>query len=124
MGLKARLGTESASDIADFVAGIRPEHRATFDSLRQLIGKVAPQASESLKWGTLAYDLNGSLFALSANAKVVNLYILTVGHLAKYQDVIGHIPQSKCVLRFAPDLEPPLGTLRTVMKAAVAAHSR
>ena len=78
-----------------------------------------PDADVSIKWGTIAYDLDGSLFALSTNKKHVNLYILTVGLLAEYADELAGIPQSKCVLRFAPGDQVPLNTLRKVMTDAV-----
>ncbi len=123
MGAKVR-SPRASGDIDAFVAGIAPEHRATFTSLRGLIKQVAPEATETLKWGTLAYDYNGSLFALSAPKGVVNLYILTVGLLAKHQDLLGAIPQSKCCLRFAPSAKPPLPALRKVMNAAVAASAK
>ena len=124
MGFKARTMREGSSDIDGFIAGIAPEHKDTFVKLRNLIRKVAPQTTETLKWGTLAFDWNGNLFALSAPKKVVNLYILTIGLLAKHQDKLSGIPQSKCCLRFSPGDEIPLPALRAVMKEAVATASR
>ena len=120
MGFKARPKRAASADIGSFVAGIAPDHKANFDALHTLIQQVAPQASQSLKWGTLAYDLNGSLFALSASKKVVNLYILTLGVIAQHKSELVGIPQSNCVLRFAPDRELPMAALTTVMKVAIA----
>lgn len=107
-------------DAADNFRDSVPEaHRPTFDRLQELIEELVPDAEVSVKWGTIAYDLHGSLFALSTNQKFVNLYILTVGLLAEYSDELAGIPQSKCVLRFGPDDELPLSTLRTIMTDAV-----
>ncbi len=94
-------------------------HRAAFAALQALAEELVPDAEVSVKWGTIAYDLDGSLFALSANKKHVNLYILTVGLLAEYSTELAGIPQSKCVLRFSPDADLPLTTLRRVMTTAV-----
>lgn len=117
----ASTGNNSASDIAAFVAGISTEHRETFDALRALIKRVAPGTTESLKWGTLAYDQDGSLFALSAPKKDVNLYILELGIIAAHPEEVAGIPRSNCVLRFRAGVKPPIAKLTRVMKAAVAA---
>ena len=108
-----------AVDKASFRDAIPDPHRPTFTMLEQLIEELVPDADVSIKWGTIAYDLAGSLFALSANKKHVNLYILTVGLLAEYADDLAGIPQTKCVLRFSPSAEVPLETLRKVMTDAV-----
>ena len=108
-----------SEDISSFCDSIPDSHRPTFKLLHDLIEALVPDAKVSVKWGTLAYDLDGSLFALSANKKHVNLYILTVGLLAEYADELAGIPQSKCVLRFGPGDEVPLATLRKVMTDAV-----
>lgn len=106
-------------DIATFCDSIPESHQPTFRRLQELIEELVPDAEVSLKWGTMAYDLDGSLFALSVNKKHVNLYILTLGLLAEYADELAGIPQSKCVLRFRPDAEVPLETLHEVMADAV-----
>lgn len=106
-------------DKASFCDSIPDSHQPTFRRLQQLIEELVPGAEVSIKWGTMAYDLDGSLFALSANKKHVNLYILTLGLLAEYADELAGIPQSKCVLRFSPGAEVPLATLRKVMAEAV-----
>lgn len=111
------MSTDPTAD--DFSASIAEGHRPTFDTLQALIEELVPDAEVSVKWGTLAYDLDGSLFALSTNRQHVNLYILTVGLLAEFGDALAGIPQSKCVLRFAPGDELPLDTLREVMTTAV-----
>lgn len=107
------------AEIADFAETIPEKHRPTFRALQELIDEVAPETATSLKWGTIAYDLEGSLFALSANKTHVNLYILTVGLLAEFEEELAGISQSKCVLRFGPKAEPPIETLRRVMTTAV-----
>ena len=110
---------DNSVDKASFRDSIPDSHRPTFTLLQQLIEELVPDADVSIKWGTIAYDLDGSLFALSANKKHVNLYILTVGLLAEYADDLAGIPQSKCVLRFSPSAEVPVETLRKVMTDAV-----
>ena len=106
-------------DRDNFRDSIADSHRPMFELLQQLIEELVPEAEVSFKWGTIAYDLNGSLFSLSTNKKHVNLYVLTVGLLAEYSEELTGIPQSKCVLRFSPDAEVPLDTLRKVMTDAV-----
>ena len=110
---------DHSSEIAEFVESIPAAHRPTFTALQELIEELAPDAVATLKWGTIAYDLDGSLFALSANKKQVNLYILMVGLLAEFESELAGIPQSKCVLRFPPAAELPLETLRRVMSTAL-----
>ncbi len=110
---------DNSVDTVSFRDSIPDSHQPTFTLLQQLIEELVPDAEVSIKWGTMAYDLDGSLFALSANKKHVNLYILTVGLLAEYADDLAGIPQSKCVLRFSPSAEVPLETLRKVMTDAV-----
>jgi len=111
--------SERSAAAAEFRRPIPESHRPAFTALQDLIEDLVPDAVVSVKWGTIAYDLDGSLFALSANKKHVNLYVLTVGLLAEYSAELAGIPQSKCVLRFSPDAELPLATLRRVMRAAV-----
>lgn len=110
---------DDSAGVADFLESIPESHRPVFTALRELIEELVPEADVSVKWGTLAYDLDGSLFALSASKKHVNLYVLTLGLLAEYSGELAGIPQSKCVLRFAPSAELPLETLRRVMTTAV-----
>ncbi len=109
----------SQAEREGFRKSVPETHQPIFAQLQELIEELAPDAEVSVKWNTLAYDLDGSLFALSTNKKHVNLYILTVGLLAEYADQLAGIPQSKCVLRFGPGDEVPLETLRTVMTDAV-----
>ena len=112
-------GADESASVADFLESIPESHRPVFTALQRLIEEVVPEAEVSVKWGTLAYDLDGSLFALSANKKQVNLYVLTLGLLAEYSKELAGIPQSKCVLRFGPRADLPLETLRCVMTTAV-----
>ena len=112
-------GADDSAGIAAFLESVPEAHRPVFAALKGLIEELVPEADVSLKWGTLAYDLDGSLFALSASKKRVNLYVLTVGLLAEFGDELAGIPQSKCVLRFGPSAELPLETLRRVMTVAV-----
>lgn len=111
--------SDPSAAAAELQKSIPEAHRTAFTALLALIEELVPDAEVSVKWGTIAYDLDGSLFALSANKKHVNLYILTVGLLAEYSTELAGIPQSKCVLRFSPDAELPLETLREVMTTAV-----
>ena len=110
---------DKSVDEARFRESIADSHQPTFTLLQELIEELVPDAEVSIKWGTMAYDLKGSLFALSANKKHVNLYILTVGLLAEYADELAGITQSKCVLRFSPGADVPVETLRRVMTDAV-----
>ena len=107
------------TEITEFADSVLEAHQPKFRALQELIDELVPEATATLKWGTIAYDLDGSLFALSANKKHVNLYILTLGLLAEYSNELAGIPQSKCVLRFSPNAELPLETLRRVMTEAV-----
>ncbi|MBT8489114.1 MAG: DUF1801 domain-containing protein [Gemmatimonadetes bacterium] len=113
-------GTKDFTDVADYLESIPEKQRPVFTALQGLLEEVVPDADVSVKWGALAYDLDGgSMFALSANKKQVNLYILTLGLLAEFSEELAGIPQSKCVLRFSPKDEPPMETLRRVMTTAV-----
>ena len=114
------MDADVASEIAELEGSLAEAHRPHFGALKGLIEELVPEAEVSVKWGTIAYDLDGSLFALSANRKQVNLYVLTLGLLAEFADELAGIPQSKCVLRFAPGDELPLESLRKVMTEAVA----
>ncbi len=109
----------ASTDEMSFRDSVPESHQPTFIELQDLIEELVPDAEVSVKWGTLAYDLDGSLFALSTNKKHVNLYILTVGLLAEYAEDLAGIPQSKCVLRFGPSAEVPIDTLRKIMTDAV-----
>ena len=110
---------DNSVDRVSFLDSIPEVHQPTFKQLQQLVEELVPDAEVNIKWGTIAYDLKGSLFSLSANKKHVNLYILTVGLIAEFADDLAGIPQSKCVLRFSPSAEVPLETLRKVMTEAV-----
>lgn len=121
LGAKVRARSE---DITAFVEGIPPEYKDNFDTLRGLIETMAPQTTQTLKWGTLAFDLDGSLFALSLSKKHMNFYILTTGVIAKHKAELAGIPQSACCLRFGPGAKLPMPALRKVMKAAIAVKTR
>ncbi len=65
---------DNSVDNASFRDSIPDSHQPTCRLLRQLIEELVHDDDVSIKWGTIAYDLDGSLFALSANKKHVNLY--------------------------------------------------
>jgi uncharacterized protein YdhG (YjbR/CyaY superfamily) len=123
-GKFASRSTAGSVDAKTFAASIPSQHRAAFDTARALIKKVAPQATETVKWGTIAYDLDGSLFALSAPKKQLNVYILTRGVIADHAGLLAGIDQSHCCLRFGAGDALPVAALRTVLRAAVATKTR
>ena len=61
---------DNSVDKASFRDSIPDSHQPTFTLLQQLIEELVPDADVSVKWGTIAYDLDGGLFALSANVGV------------------------------------------------------
>ena len=123
-GKLAGKTASTTTDVSAFIGTLAAEHRPMVRTLRSLILEAAPDATPSVKWGTLAYDLDGSLFAVSAPKDVVNLYVLTIGVLAKHKKQLAGISQGKCVLRFPPGAELPMTALRAVLAAAVATKAR
>ena len=119
MGAKPR----AYADTATVLESVPAEHRPRFEELRGMIRQIAPEAVEVAKWGTIQYDYKGSLFGLGWSKGRIQLYILTIGLLARHQEQLGHLDQGKCVLRLDPNRALPGPAIAALMKEAVALKS-
>ncbi len=88
----------ASQSIDEFIAQYPEATRKTLEELRQLIKKVAPEASEKISYGIPTFTLHGNLIHFSAYEKHIGLY-----------------PGPGAVVVFAQELEPcdtAKGTIR------------
>lgn len=123
MGGKMTGRSATPADVAKYVDAVPEVYRENFDVLRALIRRVIPRAAESMKWGTIHYDLPGNLFALSVSKKHINFYILERGVIEEHKRELAGIPWTNCCLRFPPGAAVPKATLEKVMRVALSRQS-
>ncbi|MFO0864480.1 MAG: DUF1801 domain-containing protein [Gemmataceae bacterium] len=68
------------ADISEFIAGLPPDMRRLVSALRKLVRRTAPEAEESMVWGSLSYHrpnvggrVKGSLCLIVAKKGEVRL---------------------------------------------------
>jgi len=61
-----RKPAKRPADIGEYIAAAPPEARKHLRALRSLLRKVAPQATEAIKWGYPVFEEKRILFAIGA----------------------------------------------------------
>jgi uncharacterized protein YdhG (YjbR/CyaY superfamily) len=60
------------ANIDEYIAHAPPEAQEKLHQLREILRKVAPKATESIKWGTPVFEENRILFAFKAYKSHIN----------------------------------------------------
>lgn len=85
---------------AEYLAEVPPEQLPLIKHIRQLIKESAPDLQESIRYGMLAYEDHGGLFALAAQKHYVSLYVLATQAIEDMSTELKSINHGKGCLRF------------------------
>lgn len=93
-----------------------PEHaREKLLELRQLLRKVAPKATESIKWGTPVFEENRILFAFAAHKAHIN-FIPTPASLDPFKDELKPFKTGKGSIQLPYDKPLPAALIKKIAK--------
>ena len=107
--------------INEYLAHVKPDHRATLEALRKAILAVAPGAEECISYGIPAFRLNGrSLVFFGAWANHCSFYPGSSTTLEKFRDNLKGFQVSKGTIRFSPDNPLPIALVKKLLKARIA----
>jgi uncharacterized protein YdhG (YjbR/CyaY superfamily) len=107
--------------INEYLAQVKPDHRATLEALRRTIHAVAPGAEECISYGVPAFRLNGrSLVFFGAWANHCSFYPGSSTTLKKFREDLKGFQISKGTIRFSPDSPLPVALVKKLVKARIA----
>jgi uncharacterized protein YdhG (YjbR/CyaY superfamily) len=106
--------------IDEYLARVKPEHRAVLQKLRQTIHAAAPEAEECISYGIPAFRLNGrSLVFLGAWANHCSLYPGSSKALKGFRSDLKDFRITKGTIRFSPDKPLPTALVKKLLKARI-----
>lgn len=99
------------STVDEYIGSAAPQAREKLIELRALLQQVAPNAVESLKWGTPVFEENRILFAYKAHKAHLNFMPLhsTMKH---FTDELAEYKTGKDTIQFPYDRPLPKGLIR------------
>jgi len=108
---------------AEYLASVPAERRPHLEKLRTLIKKSVPDASESMCWGMLGFDIQGRLFAAMASQKNhLSLYLMDLytqpSLRKKHAAALKPLKMGKSCINFGSVDELPLDAIAAILKAA------
>jgi uncharacterized protein YdhG (YjbR/CyaY superfamily) len=109
---------------AEYIAAVPEAQRALFDHLRALIQEAAPTLREGVRWGMLAYEDTGALFALAAQKHFVGLYVMATEALKDMAVELAEVDHGKGCLRFKTLESVPTAVLLKLLSHAQGLHER
>jgi uncharacterized protein YdhG (YjbR/CyaY superfamily) len=107
-----------APDVDTYLSELSEERREALSVLRDLIHRVAPDASESMKYGLPHYDLQGPYFALASQKHYMSLYISETDLIAASQAELSHLNTGKSCIRFRKLDQLPMDVVEEILRAA------
>ncbi|MEZ4446033.1 MAG: DUF1801 domain-containing protein [Polyangiaceae bacterium] len=123
---KARAKTTSKTsrrspEVDAYLAALPEDQRRALESLRQIIHRVVPGASEAIRYQLPAFTLDGkSLVAFGAARKHCAFYPMSGTLVARFAEELAAYPTSKGTIRFTPDAPLPKALVTKLVKARVA----
>ncbi len=108
----------------EYLKAVPEVQRPLIDKLRELIHEAAPEAREEIRYGMLAYDDDGGLFALAAQKHYVSLYVGATDAMTSMKKELSGIDHGKGCLRFKKLEGLPIDTLRQLLSRAKASQER
>lgn len=98
------------------------DRRKALTTLRGMIRKAAPEATETMQYGMPTYDLNGFLFALAAQKNYLALYVTEHAVVEQFKPRLGKVNCGKSCIRFARLDAIDVGAVGELLTAAAAAR--
>ena len=97
--------------VEEYVDAAPKEAQATLRELRELLRKVAPKATEGLKWGLPVFEEGRILFAYSAHRSHIN-FVPTGPAMEPFKEELKGYKVGKDSVQFPLDKRLPKGLIR------------
>ena len=110
--------SEKPASVEEYLARLDSNRRHILESLRKLVRRAAPQASETLRYGMPTYELNGHVAAFASQKHYVSLYLDTE-LVAEHQSDFGHLNCGKSCIRFNRLDQLPLDVVEAMLVKTV-----
>ncbi|MCC7541399.1 MAG: DUF1801 domain-containing protein [Deltaproteobacteria bacterium] len=112
-----------AKDPDDYVSKVAPERRPEIETLRRLVRRAVPQATESIVWGMIGYGIGGRPFAAIASQKAhLSLYLMDLYTQPRLRErhasALAGVKMGKSCLQFRRADELPLDTIAAILAEA------
>jgi uncharacterized protein YdhG (YjbR/CyaY superfamily) len=121
----AREGSEEAmqskaKSVDAYLKELPEERRRVLKALRALVGKSAPNAKESMRYGMPVYDLGEMLCAMAAQKGQYSFYVADTKLLDRFRTRLGKLSVGKSCIRFKTLEQLPLDVLGQLLSEAAA----
>ena len=107
-----------SKNIDDYVAAFPQNVQHKLRELRSAIKEAAPEAEESISYGTPTFKLNGNLVHFAAYKKHIGFYVPSSVILA-FKEKLSIYKQSKGTVQFPIDWPLPLDTVKEIVRFRV-----
>ena len=99
--------------VAEYIDAAPPQARRRLREIRAILKQVAPNATESLKWGSPVFEERRILFAYSAFRSHLN-FMPTHSALKPFQQELAAYATGKDTIQFPYDDPLPKGLIRKI----------
>jgi uncharacterized protein YdhG (YjbR/CyaY superfamily) len=112
-----------AKNADDYLAQIDPDRRAQLETLRRLIKRCVPAATEGILWGMIGFAIGERPFvALASHKSYLSLYLMDLytqpGLREKHAAALAKLRMGKSCINFDTVEELPLDAIAEILRAA------
>lgn len=106
-------GQEKPKDVNGYIKAATPDARKRLREMRACLRKVAPKATESLKWGSPAFSLDRILFMYAAFTHHISFFP-TPQAVKAFAGSLSSFKTSSSTIQFPLDRPLPLPLIREI----------
>jgi uncharacterized protein YdhG (YjbR/CyaY superfamily) len=99
--------------VTEYINAAPAEAKKKLREIRAILKKVAPKATEALKWSTPVFEENRILFAYAAFKSHLN-FMPTAASLAPFKEELAGYKKGKDTIQFPYDKPLPVGLIRKI----------
>jgi uncharacterized protein YdhG (YjbR/CyaY superfamily) len=107
------LSKIKASTVDEYIQAAPEAARKHLHEIRGILKSVAPDAKETLKWGTPVFEGKRILFAYSAHKAHLN-FMPTESSLIPFKEELSHFTTGKDTIQFPYDKPLPTTLIRSI----------
>lgn len=109
------MSEKKPATVDEYIDAAPKEGQKKLREIRALLRKVAPDATEKLKWGNPVFEEKRILFAFSAFADHLN-FMPTRTTLAQFEEDLAEYTTGKDTIQFPYDKPLPKALIRKIAK--------
>jgi uncharacterized protein YdhG (YjbR/CyaY superfamily) len=106
------------STVTEYIDSAPSEAREKLNEIRAILKKAAPNATETIKWGTPVYEEKRILFSFSAFKSHLN-FMPTHPALEQFKDELADYKTGKDTIQFPYDKPLPVQLIRKIAEFRV-----